>query len=421
MSELQTDIACARCGCVCDDLRLTVENGRIVRAEGACHLAHDWFLDQDSRQSPEAEIEGQPAALDAAVRRAAEILASARAPLIYGLSRGSTGGHRAAVRLADRLGATIDTPASREGAASTVAFQQVGMSTCTLGEIRSRADLMIYWGVDPVQSHPRHIERFVDAAGPLGRGRDNRALVVLDSRPTATSHLASRWIAVPEGNELEAVWALRTMVRGRMPDADAAGTLPLDALHWLAQRMKSCGSGVVFFGPGLSRGRLGHLTVEGLLRLVAELNDFTRFYARPMQTSGDATGAGNVLCWQTGYPCSVNLARGYPRYSPGEYSAGELLDRREVDACLLVGSESTAAMSAEAQAELQRIPTISLDEPLVRSSPRPTVRMTTAVYGVHVPGMAYRMDEVPIPLRAVLPARYPSDEQTLDAIYNALP
>ena len=34
----------------------------------------------------------------------------------------------------------------------------------------------------------------------------------------------------------------------------------------------------------------------------------------------------------------------------------------------------------------------------------PTVRFTTAVYGVHRPGVVYRMDEIPIPLRAVLPS-----------------
>ena len=50
----------------------------------------------------------------------------------------------------------------------------------------------------------------------------------------------------------------------------------------------------------------------------------------------------------------------------------------------------------------------------------PTVRITTAVYGVHLPGTAYRMDEVPIPLRAVLPASYPSDAEVLAAIERRL-
>jgi hypothetical protein len=33
------NVACTGCGCVCDDLRLTVRGERIVRAERACVLA----------------------------------------------------------------------------------------------------------------------------------------------------------------------------------------------------------------------------------------------------------------------------------------------------------------------------------------------------------------------------------------------
>ena len=90
--------------------------------------------------------------------------------------------------------------------------------------------------------------------------------------------------------------------------------------------MKSCRSGVVFFGLGLSQSGMGHANVEALLRLVTELNAHTRFYARRCAVPGDVAGADSVLCWQTGFPFSVNLNRGYPRYSPGEYSANALLN-----------------------------------------------------------------------------------------------
>ncbi len=41
------------------------------------------------------------------------------------------------------------------------------------------------------------------------------------------------------------------------------------------------------------------------------------------------------------------------------------------------------------------------------------VRFTTAVYGVHAAGTVYRMDEVPIPLRPLLPSPFPTDEEVL--------
>ena len=38
------DVACTLCGCVCDDLTLTVRDNRIVRVQPGCPLAEPWFL-----------------------------------------------------------------------------------------------------------------------------------------------------------------------------------------------------------------------------------------------------------------------------------------------------------------------------------------------------------------------------------------
>ena len=154
-----TDVACPVCGCVCDDLELTLSGERVIETRRACPLAEHWFEQQTNSDRPAALIEGVPASLDEALSRASVILSQSRAPLIYGLSRSSTPGQRAAVALADRLGGVVDTTASLCHGPSIMAVQSVGESTCSLGEIRNRADLVIYWGCDPAVSHPRHAER----------------------------------------------------------------------------------------------------------------------------------------------------------------------------------------------------------------------------------------------------------------------
>jgi formylmethanofuran dehydrogenase subunit B len=416
------NVACTVCGCVCDDLRITVEGERVTRAEGACKLAEPWYLSQSDRHPPIAEIDGQPAAVDAALDRAADILCGARAPLIYGLSRSNTEGQQAAIDLADRLGAVIDTTASLGHAPAILALQEAGESTCSLGEVKNRADLVIFWGSDPVESHPRHFERYsVDPVGEfLPGGRNDRTIVVVDVKPTASSARADVFLQVEPGSDFDILWALRGLIRGREPAPGAIVGAPLDRLRDLAHRMKKCHCGIVFFGLGLSRTHLGHRSVEALLRLVTDLNDFTRFYARRMRVSSDVAGADSVLAWQTGYPFSVSLARGYPRFNPGEFTGHDLLLRDEVDACLLVGSFGVRRFTPEAITHLRRIPTIVLDPPTMESLTPPTVRITTGIPGVHLDGTAYRMDEIPIPLRALLPARYPGDAAVLRGIAGRL-
>jgi len=412
------DVACTVCGCVCDDLRLTVRDGRIVKAAGACPLAEPWFLEQESRRPPAATMRGEPAEWSRAIAAAAELLEAARSPLIFGLSRSSTDGQRAAILLGDQLGANVDTTASLCHAPSIMAIQEAGESTSSLGEIKNRSDLVIFWGVNPVRSHPRHFERYsVEPTGMfVPSGRADRTVVVVDAFETESVAAADLFVPVEPAHDFEALWTLRSLIRGWPPEPGAPTGARLDQLADLAERMKSCRSGVIFFGLGLARTGASHRNVEALLRVVADLNAYTRFYARRMRIPGDVTGADIVLCWMTGYPFSVNLSRGYPRYSPGEYSANELLERGEVDACLFVGSEGVSQFSATAREQLERTPTIVLDHPTVETPFAPTLRFTTAVYGIHLPGTAYRMDEVPIPLRPVLPPRYPSDADVLRGI-----
>ena len=414
MATTYQDVACTRCACVCDDLCITVNDGRIVDAVRACGLAERWFLDQGMDQPPVVSIEGRPADFELAADAAANILANSQCPLIYGLSRSSTDGQRAALRLADRIGATIDTTASRCHAPSVLAVQQVGESTCTLGEAKNRCDLVVFWGCDPTNSHPRHGERYsVDPTGRfLPRGREDRYVIVIDVRRTDSAQLADRFIQPEKGSDFEVIWALRYLLQGGDLTNDHIG-LPHDDLRFLAERLRSCKSGIVYFGLGLAGAKTGHATVEALLRLVKDLNGFTRFYARRMRIPGDVTGADSVLCWQTGFPFAVNLARGYPRYNPGEYTANEMLERKEADACLFVGSEGIAQLSQAATQHVEQIPTIVLDYPGANCLMTPAVKFTTAVYGIHAHGTAYRMDEVPIPLKAILPSPYPTDHQVL--------
>jgi len=430
------DVTCTGCGCICDDLRVTVESGKIVCAEGACSLVEPLFLSQSDAQLPETLVDGQPVVFDRAIARAASILSAARAPLIYGLSGSSTDGQRAAVRLADQIGATIDTTASQCHAPSIMAIQQVGESVCSLGEAKNRCDLVIFWGCDPATSHPRHGERYsLDPVGQfLPGGRSDRQVVVIDVERTESADGADWFIPIEPGHDFEAIWTLRSLLRDQTVTSENTG-LPLAQLRQLAEQMRSCRSGIVYFGLGLARQKeersgscppdahlenTGHATVEALLRLVTDLNAHTRFYARRMRIPGNVVGADSVLCWQTGFPFAVNLSRGYPRYSPGEYTADDMLRRNEADACLLVGSEGLENLSPAAMDYLRQIPTIVLDHPEADCPIVPSVQFTTAIYGIHAAGTAYRMDEVPIPLKAVLPSQLPTDDRVLRAIASRL-
>ncbi len=183
---------------------------RIIRAENACRLAEPWLLAQNSFDEPEAEIDRRPVPLAQALDHSAEILRTADYPLIYGLSQCTTEGQRASILLAECLGAVVDTSASVCHAPSVMAQQQVGKVTCTLGEIRNRADFVVFWGSDPATTHPRHAERYsVHATGRfIPRGRPDRFVVVADTTHTASAAEADFFLPVEPGRHFEALSVL---------------------------------------------------------------------------------------------------------------------------------------------------------------------------------------------------------------------
>lgn len=420
-THIVQNVICTGCGCVCDDLQVTVSNGRVVHAERACELAEPRLL-APIQTGPPAEIEGKSCSPAEAIDRAASILRSAHYPVVYGLSQSTTEGQRAAVNLAERLGAVIDTTASVCHAPSVMAQQQVGKVTATLGEIRNRADPVIFWGSDPLKSHPRHWERYsVDAQGKfVPGGRADRFVVVADTVRTASADAADLFIPIEPGRHFEALFLLRAMVRDAIPGGGDYPGVPARLLADLARRMKQARCGAFFFGVGLARGESGHCNVQALLQLVTDLNAWCRWYAMRMRVQGNVVGADTVLAWNTGYPFAVSMARGYPRYNPGEFSVPGVLERKEADACLLVGSETLDWLPRAALDHLEQIPTVLLDPPIRDAPISPTVRFRTASPGIHLPGTAYRMDGVPIPLRAVLPRTLPSDAEVLEGIQEKL-
>ncbi len=421
-SELKVveDATCTFCGCVCDDMELTVENNRITKAKNACVLGKAWFLNHHIEDVPEATIEGQPASYEEAIERAADILAGATYPVTYGLSDTTCEAQRVALAISDWIGGCVDTTTSVCHGPSGIAFQGVGEVTCTLGEVRNRADFIIFWGGNPAESHPRHFTKY--SLMPKGQfvpnGRKDRTAVLIDVRETKSAKAADIHLQLKPRSDFELCWAMRALAKGIDvdPSVEEKTGIPLETLTDVVDRMKKAKFGVILFGMGLTMTRGKHLNSEAVLALARDMNRYTRWSAKPMRGHGNVTGADNVVSWTTGYPFGVNLGRGYPRFNPGEWTSSDLLARKEADAALIIASDPMSNFSQPARDHLASINSVVLDPKKSETAKVATVHFTTATYGINTPGTVYRMDDVPIPLRPAFESPYRSDYDILKAI-----
>jgi formylmethanofuran dehydrogenase subunit B len=299
-----------------------------------------------------------------------------------------------------------------------------GKVSCTLGEVKNRADFMIYWGGNPAECHPRHFTKYsLTQKGKFTpNGRKDRTMVLVDIRETPSAKAADVFLQIRPGKDFEVITALRAILKGqRVNEAVVAETgLTVARMQELIDMMKAARFGIIFFGMGLSMTRGKHMNSAGILMLAAEMNAFTKFVCMPMRGHGNVTGADVVMRYTTGYPFGVNLCRGYPRFNPGEFSTVDLLVRGDNDACLVLGADPGATMPQPAIEHLARIPTITLDPKVTHTSRLSRVHITTAVTGISAAGTAYRMDEIPLPLRPALKSPYPTDEEVVRRIRAAV-
>jgi formylmethanofuran dehydrogenase subunit B len=299
-----------------------------------------------------------------------------------------------------------------------------GKVSCTLGEVKNRADFIVYWGGNPAECHPRHFTKYtiMQKGKYVPEGRKGRTMVLVDIRETPSAKAADIFLQIRPTKDFEVITILRAMIKDQpVNQAMLAETgLTLEQLQDLVHRMKTCKFGVFFFGMGLSMTRGKHMNSAAILTLAAELNAFTKFVAMPMRGHGNVTGGDVIMRWTTGYPFGVNLARGFPRFNPGEFSTIDLLIRGDTDAALILGADPGATMPQPAINHLAKIPTIVLDPKVTHTSKLARVHITTAATGITAPGTVYRMDEIPLPLRPPLKGPYPTDEEVMRKIRLAI-
>ena len=80
-----------------------------------------------------------------------------------------------------------------------------GKVSCTLGEVKNRADFMIYWGGNPAECHPRHFTKYsLTQKGKFTpNGRKDRTMVLVDIRETPSAKAADVFLQVRPGKDFE--------------------------------------------------------------------------------------------------------------------------------------------------------------------------------------------------------------------------
>lgn len=466
------NVTCPVCGTLCDDLEVTVKDNTVVDVKNACAVGEAKFLhfsESQHRNLKPMIRKGDKlieTSFEEAVKKSAQILIDASYPILYGWSCTSCQAIRLGIELAEEIGGVIDNTSTVCHGPSILSMQNVGIPTCTLGQIRHRADLIVYWASDPYSAHPRHMERYTaftdgrfqesewehyvsrlrgilgkrrlrrasqlvlmkEASLPVVTGRklpprfhtNKRKLIVVDVRKTRSAEFADFFIQVEPNKDFELLQALRLLVNDKELEVNQVAGVPVDLLEEVADALIGCNFGVFFFGVGLtmSAGKLQN--IDAAIALTRDLNYRTKFVIMPMRGHFNVAGANVVFTWQTGYPFAVDFSQGFPRYNPGETSVVDILSRNDADASLIVASDPVSNFPRGAVGNMLKNPLIVIDPVISPTTMMADVLLPSTFVGIETEGTAYRMDRVPLPMKKIVEPQgtCPSDEKILQSILN---
>ena len=274
-------------------------------------------------------IDGLAATLDAALAAAAQRLATWRQPLFGGLGT-DIAGARALYRLAARTEAICDPADGATLMHGLRAVQDRGQYITTLGEVRSRADLIVCVGTNGVARYPEFFHRI--GLGEPGSPCRELVFVGVDGPSSGPPGLSVQRIA-GGGDVFADVQQLAALVaaqRVREPDP---------ALVALAAQLHAARYAVLVW-EGATLPAEGALVVEALNRIVGTLNKTTRAATFGLGGNDGAFSVNQTFTWLAGLPLRTRVSAQGLVHEPRLFDAPRLLDERAVDGLLWISSFS---------------------------------------------------------------------------------
>lgn len=407
------EMVCTACSCLCDDIEMEMENGRIVSMGKACRKGTAFFFGSENERLRTGHlVEGNQVDVDQALAAAAGLLSRARRPLLFGLDNASLDAQAVGIELARILGAVLDDSSSFCQGKLTQDILTGVLPTCTFDQIHD-SDLLIYWGANPHNTHPRHLSKFSLYAHhkyhEMGAKR-HVSLAVVDVREseTAGAGVAHRFFRILPGEDSAFIAAIIEGIRGNPVGKDAAEFLKL------LKQSRHC---VIFAGLGLTYSLDNDFSL--FYEMLKHLGDWMRTSVIPMGGHYNVRGFNHSLYHATGYVNKVSFAGSAVSHGD-EFSLLEQVRNHAADCLLLIGADPFSSLPISVLKHLDGVPLITLDPFRTATTEASSVVLGVSLTGLEGGGTAIRMDGTPVTL---MPAKWTAkqnDAQILERLVVSL-
>ncbi len=402
-------LTCTGCALLCDDIDVIIENNKIKEIRNACRRGAARIRGCVNRLTP--SVYTKKTDIDTAIKKAADILKNASSPMFFGWSNSTCEAQIKGIELAKKLNATIDDTSSFCQGILIEKILQKKFRTCSLEDIRDKADVLVYWGSDAQDSQPRHLSRF--SYFPRGELRqrgyeEDRIAIAIDVRESNTAKICKgHFYRIPLKGDREFILALMDALSGKVPKYDTKRILELAGI------LKKAEFGAIFTGLGLTYSIKDEPEI-----LVALGEKLPNIHIMPMIGHYNMRGFNENLFKETGFVNSVKF-NGRAVHDT-KYAITEALRQKNIDALLIMGSDPLSSLPRSVTSHLATVPVICIDPCVTLTSRIAAVTIPSAFSGVESGGSAVRMDGKVIGLSKIIENSYLADIEILTRLMEEI-
>lgn len=264
--------------------------------------------------------------LESAVEHAAALLHASRCP-VFSFDT-DIHGTRAAIALAERVGASYDHADGDPLARETALFTDKGGMFVTPGEVRRRADLVAIVGELP-DIHRGFVAELAGSVPDLTASNARDFFLICDGKtraPPLSGRKATR-LSCGKSSLVGTLAALRAQCAGRQVSAPVSNFARFRKVLLNAKFS-------VFLFSGQSEG----LALDMLQGLLADLNRTARAASLHLPATESGWGSTLASTWMTGFSPRTGFARGFPEFDPWRFNAKRQIAAGEVDVHLWISA-----------------------------------------------------------------------------------
>ncbi|MDW6026408.1 tungsten formylmethanofuran dehydrogenase [Mesorhizobium sp. BAC0120] len=266
--------------------------------------------------------------IERAVEHAAALLSSSRCP-VFSFDT-DIHGTRAAIALAERVGAAYDHVDGEALARETALFTDRGGMFVSPGEVRRRADVVAIVGELP-DMHRDFVAELAETVPDLSPSNSREFFLIGDGRtraPSLGSGRRSVRLSCGAPGLGATLAALRAQCAGRQV------TVPVSNFGRFQNALADARFPVFLFSGHATDG----LALEMLQGLIADLNRRSRAAGLHLPASESGWGSTLASTWISGYGLRTGFARGFPEFDPWRFDVQRAIAAGEADFHLWVSS-----------------------------------------------------------------------------------